>query len=128
MMKIYIDSNYPRPVLKILEDVHNLQKQRKYEIERWEDNEINENDLKDSIFLVVDFQKKGISIPIIKQSEEGYKTIVCRVMDEKIDRFEFAMTVLRVWPHIIEKSDSKDKLFSFKYGGKKLRGVKIKNE
>ncbi|WP_445457720.1 hypothetical protein [Flavobacterium sp. HNIBRBA15423] len=127
MMKIYIDSNYPRPVLKILEDVHNLQKQKKYKIERWEDNEITENDLKDSIFLVVDFQKKGISIPIIKQSEEGYKTIVCRVMDEKIDRFEFAMTVLRVWPHIIEKSDSNDKLFSFNYGGKKLRGVKLKN-
>ena len=124
MMKIYIDSNYPKPVVKLLEDVHNLQKQKKYEIERWGDYEINENDLNNSIFLVVDFQKKGISIPIIKQSEEGYKTIVCRVMDDKIDRFEFAMTVLRVWPHIIEKSYSSNNLFSFKYGGKNLKKVK----
>ena len=122
-MKIYIDSNYPRPVIKILEDVHQLQKEKRYEIERWHDNEINENDLKDSIFLVVDYQKKGISIPIIKQAEEGYKTIVCRVMDEKIDRFEFAMTVLRVWPHIIEKAVSSDTLFSFRYGGKNLKKV-----
>lgn len=120
MMKIYIDSNYPRPVLKILEDVHNLQKLKLYEIERWEDNEITENDLKDSIFLVVDYQKKGISIPIIKQAEEGYKTIVCRIMDNKIDRFEFMMTVLRVWPQIIENSNSSNCLYSFRYGGKKL--------
>lgn len=126
-MKIYIDSNYPRPVVKILEDVHNLQKQKHYEIERWDDNVFSENDLKDAIFLVVDYQKKGISIPIIKQAEEGYKTIVCRVMEDKIDRFEFAMTVLRVWPHIIEKAVSNDTLFSFKYGGRKLSGVKNKN-
>lgn len=125
-MKIYIDSNYPRPVVKILEDVHQLQKEKRYEIERWDDNEINENDLKDSIFLVVDYQKKGISIPIIKQAEEGYKTIVYRIMDDKIDRFEFAMTVLRVWPQIIEKAVSNDTLFSFRYGGKKLSGVKTK--
>ena len=123
-MKIYIDSNYPRPVVKILEDVHQLQKEKRYEIERWDDNEINENDLKDSIFLVVDYQKKGISIPIIKQSEEGYKTIVCRVMDEKIDRFEFAMTVLRVWPHIIENSASDKFLYTFKYKGRKLSTYK----
>lgn len=122
-MKIYIDSNYPRPVVKILEDVHQLQKEKRYEIERWDDSEINENDLKDSIFLVVDYQKKGISIPIIKQSEEGYKTIVCRVMDEKIDRFEFAMTLLRVWPYIIEKAESVDTLFSFKYGGRNLKKI-----
>lgn len=122
-MKIYIDSNYPRPVIKILEDVHNLQKLKCYEIERWDDNVFTENDLKDAIFLVVDYQKKGISIPIVKQSEEGYKTIVCRVMDEKIDRFEFAMTVLRVWPHIIDKALSNDTLFSFKYGGRNLKKV-----
>lgn len=122
-MKIYIDSNYPRPVIKILEDVHQLQKEKRYEIERWDDSEINENDLKDSIFLVVDYQKKGISIPIIKQSEEGYKTIVCRVMDEKIDRFEFAMTLLRVWPYIIEKAESVNTLFSFKYGGRNLKKI-----
>ena len=125
-MKIYIDSNYPRPVVKILEDVHNLQKQKHYEIERWDDNAITADDLKDAIFLVVDYQKKGISIPIIKQSKEGYKTVVCRVMDEKIDRFEFAMTVLRVWPQIIEKCISDNYLFAFKYGGKRLSGVKNK--
>ena len=40
---------------------------------------IGKNELTDSIFLVVDYQKKGNSIPIIKQAEEGYKTIVCRI-------------------------------------------------
>lgn len=119
-MTIYIDSNYPRPVMKILEDVHNLQKLKYYEIKYWDDNEISENDLKNAIFLVVDYQKKGISIPIIKQAEEGYKTIVCRIREAKIDRFEFMMTVLRVWPQIIQNSNSSNCLYSFRYGGKKL--------
>jgi len=120
MKTIYIDSNYPRPVLKILEDVHNLQKLKYYEIKCWDDNDITEKDLKNAIFLVVDYQKKGISIPIIKQAEEGYKTIVCRIREDKIDRFEFMMTVLRVWPQIIQNSNSSNCLYSFRYGGKKL--------
>lgn len=125
-MKIYIDSNYPRPVVKILAAVHNLQKKKEYEIINWQNEDINDDEIKNSVFLVVDFQKKGISIPIVKQSKEGYKTVVCRVMEEKIDRFEFAMTVLRVWPQIIEKFTSESNLFSFKYGGKKLTAFKIK--
>ena len=125
-MKIYIDSNYPRPVVKILAAVHSLQKKKEYEIINWQNEDVNGDEIKNSVFLVVDFQKKGISIPIVKQSKEGYKTIVFKIMEEKIDRFEFAMTVLRVWPQIIEKSTSESNLFSFKYGGKKLNGVKTK--
>ena len=120
-MKIYIDSNYPRPIVQILENIHDLQNGKKnYHIVRWEEGDIDRNELTNSIFLVVDYQKKGISIPIIKQAEEGYKTIVCRISNDKIDRFEFLMTVLRVWPQIIQNSNSSNCLYSFRYGGKKL--------
>lgn len=125
-LKIYLDINYPLPVVKTLEDIHDLQKIKKYEIVRWQNEEISSADLKDSIFLLVDYQKHGLSIPIIKQAGDGYKTIVCRV-NGKIDRFEFMITVLRVWPSILENKEQLDfrTILTFPYGGRRLKRYKI---
>ena len=126
-LKIYIDPNYPKPVVSILESIQNLQKKKNFEIIRWENGDIPTSELNESIFLVVDYQKRGLSIPTIKQAAEGYKTIVCRVSKKKIDRFEFMMTLLRVWPFILEKKEqlNSSTLLTFKYGGRKL--TKYKN-
>jgi len=72
-------------------------------------------------------RKRGVSTPIKKQASEGYKTIVCRCVNESIDRFEFIMTVFRVWPYIIGKttSENEESFFAFKYGGSRLSKVKI---
>lgn len=126
-MTIYIAAEYPKPVLDIIEKIHSFQKKKKIEIKRWDKNTHASIDLKNSIFLEVDYQERGISIPIIKQASEGYKTIVCRCVNESIDRFEFIMTVFRVWPYIMEKAtlENEESLFSFKYGGSRLSKVKI---
>lgn len=126
-LKIYIDPNYPLPVITILESIHDLQKKKNFEIIRWENGDIPTSELNDSIFLVVDYQKRGLSIPTIKQAADGYKTIVCRVSKKKVDRFEFMMTVLRVWPFILEKKEQLDTntILTFSYGGRKL--TKYKN-
>lgn len=115
-------------MVKTLEDIHDLQKIKKYEIVRWQNEEISSADLKDSIFLIVDYQKHGLSIPTIKQAVDGYKTIVCRV-NGKIDRFEFMMTVLRVWPFILEKREqlNNSTILTFPYGGRRLKSYEIKN-
>lgn len=126
-MTIYIAPEYPKPVVEIIEKIHSLQKNEKIEIRRMMKNMNLNMNHKNAIFLEVDFQKRGISIPIKKQAAEGYKTIVCRCVDGSIDRFEFIMTVFRVWPYIIEKTVSKndEPLFSFKYGGSRLSKAKI---
>lgn len=121
-LKIYVDTNYPRPVVQILESIHALQKDKHFEIVRWDDGDIPDNELENSIFLVIDYQKRGLSIPTLKQAEEGYKTIVCKIRDKKIDRFELIMTIIRVWPFILEKKEqlNSSTLLTFKYGGRKL--------
>ncbi|MEZ7494963.1 hypothetical protein QO206_05665 [Leeuwenhoekiella aequorea] len=126
-LKIYVDTNYPRPVVQLLESIHALQKQKKFEIVRWDDGDIPENELKNSIFLVIDYQKRGLSIPTLKQAEEGYKTIVCRAKKDKLNRFELLMTILRVWPFILEKKEqlNNSTLLTFNYGGRKL--IKYQN-
>lgn len=126
-MTIYIAAEYPKPVIEIIEKIHSFQKNKMIEIIRWDKNMNSSIDLKNAVFLEVDFQKRGISIPIIKQASEGNKTIVCRCVNDSIDRFEFIMTVFRVWPYIIEKttSENEETLFAFKYGGSRLSKVKL---
>ena len=126
ILKIYIDTNYPRPVVQILESIHELQKVKQFEIVRWDDGNIPDTELENAIFLVIDYQKRGLSIPTLKQAEEGYKTIVCKIRKKKIDRFELLMTVIRVWPFILEKKEqlTTSTLLTFNYGGRKLTTYK----
>lgn len=121
-LSIYIDSNYPKPLVDILISISDLQKERTFEVIRWAEVEEDDILLENSIFLVVDYQKRGITIPIIKQSEEGYRTIVYRVAEDKPERFEHMMTVLRVWPYIFEKHHmlTTNTLLTFSYGGRRL--------
>ena len=122
-MKIYIDENYPKSVFELLMSLHSLSGNNGYEIYRWGDYEVREEDLKDSIFLVIDYTERGISIPYIKLFEDGYRTFVCRAGNtDDFSRFGLAMTLFTVWRSILEKSEiDKGKfLYSFNYGRKRL--------
>lgn len=122
-MKIYIDDNYPPKVIELLESLHNLSGNGEYVVSRWENEELPVEELKDSIFLVIDYESRGISIPFQKLYEEGYRTFVCKAAKaKKFSRFGLAMTLFTVWPSILKTSeDNEDKfLYSFKYGGSRL--------
>lgn len=122
-MRIYIDDNYPKSVYELLESLHRLTGNSKYEIYRWGDNEVTEYDLQDSIFLVIDYTERGISIPYLKLFEDGYRTFVCKTKNrDDFSRFGLAMTLFTVWPSILEKSeiDLGKFLYSFNYAGKRL--------
>ena len=77
---------------------------------------------------MTDKEKKGLSVSTLKHHESGYRIVACKLPKTKFDFFELGMSVLRVWPYIIEKSTNKDFLYTFKYGGKRLSGVKKKNQ
>lgn len=125
-LKIYIHPNFSSKITAILFDLHKLQKVKKYEIIRWQNLDEAEIDLKTSIFLMTDKEKKGLSVSTLKHYESGYRIVACKLPKTKLDFFELGMSVLRVWPYIIEKSSEENFLFTFKYGGKRLNGVKIK--
>lgn len=109
-------------MVDILISISNLQKEKNYEVIRWGEVKDDEIRLENSIFLVVDYNKRGLTIPIVKQAEDGYRTIVYKITEEKPDRFEHMMTVLRVWPFIFEKHHilNTSTLLTFKYGGRRL--------
>ncbi len=122
-LKIYIHPNFSPKMTSILEQLHNLQKERKYEIIRWQNIDENKIDLKRSIFLMTDREKKGLSVSTMKHYESGYRIVACKLPKDKLDQFELSMSVFRVWPHIIEKSINDKFFYTFKYGGKNLKKV-----
>lgn len=122
-MKIFIDENYPKSVFELMKSLYSLSGNNGYEIFRWGDYEAREGDLKNSIFLVIDYSERGISIPYIKLFEDGYRTFVCRAGNtDDFSCFGLAMTLFTVWRLIIEKSETDTGIFlySFNYGGKRL--------
>ncbi len=125
-LKIYIHPNFSPKITTILHDLHELQKVKKYEIIKWQNLDEADIDLKTSIFLMTDNEKKGLSVSTLKHHESGYRIVACKLPKTKLDFFELGMSVLKVWPYIIEKSNNDNFFFTFKYGGKKLTGVKNK--
>jgi len=128
-MKIFIDENYGKTVISLIESLHCLSGNDKYKIFRWGEVEVKEEDLNDSVFLVIDFKEKGISITHEKLFEDGYRTFVCKTKKtDDFTRFGLALTLFTVWPSILKKSETNRNnfLYTFKYGGKKLN-TKHKN-
>ncbi|MCH6236663.1 hypothetical protein [Cognataquiflexum rubidum] len=125
-LKILIDPSYPTHLIKSLESIHSLQVTKRIEIHRWSHGIENKFSLNESVFLSIDESKKGLSESTLKHLEDGYRMFVMKPAKEQ-DFFEFAMTVLRVWPLIIEKSKSlniEKFCYTFRYGGKKLNRIK----
>lgn len=124
-LKILIDPNFPDELVNALKAIHELQVELKFEIHSWYEGVENQFPLSESVFLAVDHFKKGISEIMIKLLEEGYRLFIMKI-DNGIDFFEFSMTVLRIWPFVIEKSVN-DSLgpfcYTFRYGGRKLKQI-----
>ncbi|PZV76098.1 hypothetical protein CLV31_12618 [Algoriphagus aquaeductus] len=127
-LKILIDPSYPTHLIKSLESIHSLQQTKRFEIYRWSNGIENKFSLEESIFLSIDEAKRGLSESTLKHLEYGYRMFVMKPAKDQ-DFFEFAMTVLRVWPFIIEKSEKakKDRFcYTFRYAGRKLSKVSPK--
>ena len=122
-LKIYIDINYPRRLVDALIKIHSLQKNKQFELVRGSHYNKNSPELKDAIYLLIDYKKRGEDITTQKHFEDGCRVIACKAgSDEKLDMFEFSMTVFRVWPYILEKATEEYNpfLYTFKYKGKRL--------
>jgi hypothetical protein len=124
-LNIFLDRDYPPFLIEALQKIHSLQKTPSFNVFEWDKNIILRTNFNESVFLLVDYQMRGLSESIKKHLEDGYRIMVCKPEIEKLDYFEFAMTVLRVWPFIIEKGIEDDSTFcyTFRYGGRKLKKI-----
>jgi hypothetical protein len=121
-MKVLFDRNYPKYLLDALQLIHKLDTAQLYNIRYWEKQD--ENETNNPVVFILDRGKRGLDITTLKHYEAGYRVFAFKLPGkQKIDLFNFSLTVLSLWPKVLEtvKAEERPFVFTYKYGGRKLR-------
>ncbi|GAC1314262.1 MAG: hypothetical protein NVSMB24_38670 [Mucilaginibacter sp.] len=122
MLKVYLDNNYPKNLVYALQAVHQLQYPKKLEIIRT--TLFNEQE---SVVFIFDKSKKGIDIVTEKHYDAGYRVFAFKFYpDERLDLFKFSLSMLQLWPKIIEVIEENASPFvvTYRYFGAGLKRVR----
>jgi len=129
MMRVYLDTNYPKNLAEALRLIHAMQLSSTVEIIRTQD--IKEVETSNSVLFLFDRSKKGLDIVTEKHFEAGYRVFAFKLNStEKINFFDLSLSLLRLWPKILEEinADTQPFVFTYNYNGKTLSKVKTTQE
>ncbi len=124
-MQIHIDQNYPKNLVEALKALHTMQRDEKIEI-LW-NSDLSKIDIQSSIIFLFDSGRKGLDAATEIHFKTGFKVVVFkRHSTKEFDFFNLSLTVLRLWPQLIEEIiEKKDPyVFSYRYRSKKLKKVR----
>lgn len=125
MVKVYLDTQYPKNLAESLLLLHQLQYPKEYEIIRT--SQIEEENEKNAVIFLFDRTKKGIDIITEKHYDAGFKVFAFKLnLVNGLDLFQLSLSTLHLWPKIIEAiSEEKGPfIFTYKYLGSPLKKVK----
>lgn len=121
-MKVLFDRNYPKYLVDALQLINTLDTAKLCSIRYWEKQD--ENETNNPVVFILDRSRKGLDITTLKHYEAGYRVFAFKLIGkQKIDLFNFSLTVLSLWPKVLDtvKTEEKAFVFTYKYGGRKLR-------
>ena len=121
-MKVLFDRNYPKYLVDALQLIHTLDTTQLCSIRYWEKQD--ENETTNPVVFILDRSRQGLDVTTLKHYEAGYRVFAFKLPGkQKIDLFNFSLTVLSLWPKVLDtvKADEKPFVFTYKYGGRKLR-------
>lgn len=124
MTKVYLNINYPKNLVTALQLIHQLQNPMQLDISRAMHFDDPDDD---TVVFLFDRSKKGIDIVTEKHFEAGYKVFAFRLNSiDKIDLFQLSMTVITLWPKVVEtlSTESSPFIFTYNYSGKNLKRVR----
>lgn len=123
-MEILFDKNYPKYVVDAIQLIHKLDSTKYFNVSQWT-KEVKETQNKPVIFIL-DRSTRGIDVTTQKHYEEGYRVFAFKLNGKsKIEFFRFALTVLNIWPKVLEtvKTEQEPFIYTYKYGGRKLTKI-----
>lgn len=123
-MQILFQPGHPKSLIEALQLIHKLNKKDSYKIDLWE-KQLNEIKFKNPVVFLFDNSKKKPEITTLKYFEDGYKVFAFKMPKEKLDFFDFSLTILNLWPKVLEAIKVEDKpfVYTYKCGGKRLKKV-----
>lgn len=128
MMRLYLDSNFPKSVFNVIVGLQQIQFPQKYEIVRgrWSEHYRTE----DTAVFLINLNAKGTNPVIDLHLRDGYKVIAYRKpVNESFDPYECALTLLGYWRRILTDIEQNEDvvLVTFRSKGK-YRLIKHKND
>jgi hypothetical protein len=125
-MQILFEKTHPKDLVEALKLVHQTDDAKTFLLSYY-DKTIDDSKLKQPILLMFDYNKKGLEPTTEELYKLGFRIFAMKTKrEEKLDFFKLSLTVLGMWPKIIDtvKEDNSPFICTYKYGGHKLTKIK----
>jgi len=125
MVKVYLDTQYPKNLAESLQLLHDLQYPKEYEIIRT--NRVEEQGEEHAVILLFDRTKKGIDIITEKHYDAGFKVFAFKLnLVNCLDLYQLSLSTLHLWPKMLEAISKENNpfIFTYKYQGSNLKKIK----
>lgn len=114
-MQILFDRSHPKYLLEALKLVHKLDQQGEVALVYY-DKSIDEQALNKPVLFLFDYSKKGLEVTTEKYYSSGYRVFALKTKrGEKLNFFELSLTVLSVWPKVLNILTKQDNPFVYTY-------------
>lgn len=125
-MEILFEKTYPKNLVEALKLIHHTDDAKTFSIFFY-DKSVDDSKLFAPVVLLFDYNKKGLSPTTENLFDLGFRIFAMKTKrEEKLDFFKLSLTMLGMWPKIIETITAESSPFvrTYRYGGQKLTKVK----
>jgi len=127
-MEILFEKSHPKDLVEALKLVHKSDGSNSYVLSYY-DKTIDEKSLQQPILLLFDYKSKGLEITTKELYKSGYRIFAMKTKrKDKLDFFNLSLTVLGLWPKMLQIANEKKSpfIFTYKYCGSRLIDMKPK--
>jgi hypothetical protein len=125
-MEILFEKTHPKNLVEALKLVHQTDESQSFSLSYY-DKSIDDSKLKQPVLLMFDYNKKGLEATTEELYKLGFRIFAMKTKrEEKLDFFQLSLTILSIWPKIIDTIAGNNSPFvcTYRYGGHKLKRVK----
>lgn len=121
-MQILFEKTHPKDLVEALKLVHQSDDSKSYVLSYY-DKSIDEKSLQQPILLLFDYKSKGLDVTTEELYKSGYRIFAMKTKrKDKLDFFQLSLTVLGLWPKILQVISEKKSpfVFTYRYSGSRL--------
>jgi hypothetical protein len=125
-MEILFEKTYPKNLVDALMLVHQTDAAKSFSLFYY-DKSVDDSKLFAPVVLLFDYNKRGLSATTENLYQLGFRIFAMKTRpEEKLDFYKLSLTILGLWPKILETINEKKSpfVFTYKYCGSRLVRVK----
>ncbi|MGC4035222.1 MAG: hypothetical protein QM764_04610 [Chitinophagaceae bacterium] len=125
-MEILFEKSHPKDLVEALKLVHQSDESGSYVLSYF-DKSIDEKSLHQPILLLFDYKQRGLEVTTEELFKSGYRIFALKTKrEEKLDFFKLSLTIIGLWPKILQViiDTQSPFIFTYKYCGSRLVSVK----